>query len=412
MKRQVHGFGWLAAGAAAALLLGGAYAATAPGGIPGSDGVFNACYDNGGNVKLVPAGTSCSKGWTPTSWSQTGPAGPAGAAGQDGADGATGAPGADGANGTDGAPGADGDSAYEVWLAAGNQGTEADFLASLKGEPGQAGLAGPQGPKGDTGATGPQGPAGPGIASIDSLAGLTCSGPYGSGTTVLTYGASGEVRLTCSPDGTTTDPLSMITKIKTGFTNDGRPVTVKGVVTATTSGGLYVQNPYVEQFAGIFVRGSSALPPAVGTTVDVTGTVEQTERIGSSPGTYYILNATSVSVSDLQLPMPPAVVGPYWSPGPVGADPYVGMLVTLQGLTVNDLYPAGLESSAWQAQGPPGMFGEYQFINVFRDPAVPAGLAIGTTFESVTGVLGFRGVSPVLTLTTRAPQDFVGQVNP
>ena len=39
-------------------------------------------------------------------------------------------------NGTDGAPGA---SAYELWLAAGNEGSEADFLASLKGENGNPG---------------------------------------------------------------------------------------------------------------------------------------------------------------------------------------------------------------------------------------------------------------------------------
>ncbi|CAI2487968.1 hypothetical protein [Serratia proteamaculans] len=34
-------------------------------------------------------------------------------------------------------PGAPGKSAYEVWLSAGNTGTEADFIASLKGEPGE-----------------------------------------------------------------------------------------------------------------------------------------------------------------------------------------------------------------------------------------------------------------------------------
>ncbi|MFN6316131.1 MAG: hypothetical protein ACK4VJ_05715 [Rhodoluna sp.] len=44
--------------------------------------------------------------------------------------------GADGSNGTDGTNGADGKSAYEIWLEAGNTGTEADFLASLKGADG------------------------------------------------------------------------------------------------------------------------------------------------------------------------------------------------------------------------------------------------------------------------------------
>lgn len=47
-----------------------------------------------------------------------------------------------------GPTGDNGLSAYEVWLALGNTGTEADFITSLTG------------PTGPTGATGPQGPAG------------------------------------------------------------------------------------------------------------------------------------------------------------------------------------------------------------------------------------------------------------
>ena len=57
----------------------------------------------------------------------------------------------------------DGLSAYEVWLENGNEGTEEEFLASLKGEKGDKGDkgdTGEQGPKGDTGSEGPQGPAG------------------------------------------------------------------------------------------------------------------------------------------------------------------------------------------------------------------------------------------------------------
>lgn len=46
-----------------------------------------------------------------------------------------------------GADGADGASAYETWLAAGNAGTEAEFLASLKGERGaDSTVPGPRGP--------------------------------------------------------------------------------------------------------------------------------------------------------------------------------------------------------------------------------------------------------------------------
>lgn len=53
--------------------------------------------------------------------------------GQDGENGADGAP---GQPGQDGAPGENGKSAYQIWLDAGNTGTEEDYLNSLKGENG------------------------------------------------------------------------------------------------------------------------------------------------------------------------------------------------------------------------------------------------------------------------------------
>src|SRR5690554_5878578 len=65
------------------------------------------------------------------------------------------------AEGQDGADGEDGDSAYEVWLAKGNSGSEQDFLDSLKGEPGPQGPPGSDGPAGPTGPEGPAGPQGP-----------------------------------------------------------------------------------------------------------------------------------------------------------------------------------------------------------------------------------------------------------
>ena len=62
-----------------------------------------------------------------------------------------GPPGTAGADGTDGAPGA---SAYDIWLAAGNTGTEADFLTSLQGT---------DGIDGTNGEDGAPGPARPGL---------------------------------------------------------------------------------------------------------------------------------------------------------------------------------------------------------------------------------------------------------
>lgn len=71
---------------------------------------------------------------------------------------AEGVVGPQGPEGPQGPQGEAGLSAYDIWLAEGYTGTEADFLASLQGPKGDQGI---QGPKGDTGATGPQGPAGP-----------------------------------------------------------------------------------------------------------------------------------------------------------------------------------------------------------------------------------------------------------
>lgn len=62
--------------------------------------------------------------------------------GEQGVQGEKGDKGSTGAKGSKGDTGADGKSAYDVWLAQGNSGTETDFLNSLKGE---------KGDKGDTG---------------------------------------------------------------------------------------------------------------------------------------------------------------------------------------------------------------------------------------------------------------------
>ena len=116
-----------------------------------------------------------------------------GAPGQNGAPGANGAPGlsayqlwlAEGNEGTVGdfmrsLHGANGLSAYELWLEAGGQGSLGEFLASLKGAKGDDGAPGPQGVRGPQGDRGPQGEQGPpGI--VNATLDWVCVKQLGSG---------------------------------------------------------------------------------------------------------------------------------------------------------------------------------------------------------------------------------------
>lgn len=132
-----------------------------PQGIQGTQGLKGDTGDTGpqGPIGATgPQGPQGLKGDTGDTGPQgaTGPAGPTGPQGPQGIQGLT------GATGPAGATGADGDSAYEVAVANGFVGTEAQWLTSLIGPQGPQGI---QGPAGATGATGPQGPAGPGVAA-------------------------------------------------------------------------------------------------------------------------------------------------------------------------------------------------------------------------------------------------------
>lgn len=84
--------------------------------------------------------------------------GPRGEQGPQGVQGERGIPGKDGQDGAKGDTGANGKSVYQIWIELGNSGTEEEFMASLTGP---QGLQGEQGIKGDKGDTGEQGPAGP-----------------------------------------------------------------------------------------------------------------------------------------------------------------------------------------------------------------------------------------------------------
>ena len=89
--------------------------------------------------------------------------------GAQGEPGSTGAQGPPGIAGQDGADGTDGKSAYEIWLEAGNTGSEAEFIAALKGEKGDPGETGPQGEQGEFGSAG--------MAPYSLIKRFTCSSP-------------------------------------------------------------------------------------------------------------------------------------------------------------------------------------------------------------------------------------------
>jgi len=144
-------------------LLIGASVGLASGSIPSSDtGVIYACYDSGGNVKLIDNAVTltCPKGYKgPISWGQTGQQGIPGPAGPTGPQGETGATGASGP----------------------------------QGEPG------PAGPQGEPGPAGPQGEPGlPGGASLVSFDNSPCVLPNGDpGAVAFSTGPDGSISLSC-----------------------------------------------------------------------------------------------------------------------------------------------------------------------------------------------------------------------
>ena len=93
----------------------------------------------------------------------------------------------------------DGQSAYALAVQLGYTGSEAAWIASLKGATGPQGPQGPTGPQGATGATGPQGPQGPtGATGARGATGAT--GPQGpAGASAVAASGSNWVRFS---DGT------------------------------------------------------------------------------------------------------------------------------------------------------------------------------------------------------------------
>jgi Collagen triple helix repeat (20 copies) len=179
--------------------------------------------------------------WNDTQFDNAGPL--QGPVGPQGPAGATGAAGATGPQGPAGTNGIDGESAYEIAVANGFVGTEAAWLASLKGATGDTGATGatgatgPQGPAGATGATGPAGAKG------DTGAGVPTGGTTGQilskvnatdyNTTWIDAPTGGSGSTFASTDGTTID--------FSGAGTTASPLTAE-VKISGTAGNALVQN--------------------------------------------------------------------------------------------------------------------------------------------------------------------------
>lgn len=128
-----------------------------PTGAAGSDGKAGlSAYD----LWLAMGNTGTTEDFLTSLIGQPGPAGVDGKTIYYGSDGVTGAPGSTGATGADGSVGATGStgvggkSAYQLWIEAGNTGTETEFLVSLIGPAGEQGPAGANGADGQAGIDG------------------------------------------------------------------------------------------------------------------------------------------------------------------------------------------------------------------------------------------------------------------
>lgn len=168
--------------------------------------------------------------------------------------------GATGPQGPSGANGQDGLSAYELWLAEGNTGTEADFIAGItgpqgpQGEQGPVGLTGAEGPQGEqgpiglTGAQGPQGEQGPigltgaqGAQGEQGPVGLTgpqgpageagAQGPQGEQGPAGTNGLNTLIKTTAEPAGSNCSNGGI--KIETGLDLNENGVLDAGEVNAS-----------------------------------------------------------------------------------------------------------------------------------------------------------------------------------
>ena len=163
-----------------------------------------------------------------------------------------------------------GASAYQIWLDAGNAGTEQDFLDSLEGPQGPAGATGA------TGATGPQGSTGP-------------QGPPGDDAPVQTLSIAGQ-DLTLSGGGGTVE-IPAGSSLGTGFTAGGGAGTIPTATATTQEFGIFQINYFTSATPALVIsddEGTLALYSPSGL-----GVFQFEDNSSTMAGEFVTLNGSS-----------------------------------------------------------------------------------------------------------------------
>ncbi|MFE1949939.1 hypothetical protein ACFW9D_05655 [Streptomyces sp. NPDC059524] len=363
------------------------------------------------------------------------------------------------APGTDGADGVDGQSAYALWLAMGNSGDEAAFLASLHGLPGDTGPAGPKGdtgtpgpagadgapgapgatgPKGDPGIQGPQGETGAqgltGPAGADGAAGPTGAqgpkgdtgdtgpqGPPGDPATATPLGAAGAGATIAlrSTDPTTTNSRTPTAHKTTHATGGSDVLSPADIGALPTTGGTLTGHLAVTGYA--LGQDFPSAHGAAAWCYDPALAVNSTQL---TSGTLYLTRvniAATVTATKL-----------YWWVGNQGSSPTAGQNqvglyssagVLLASATIDsDITTPGLKTTTITAQALTA--GSFYWVGMLYNASVPPTLtrASGWTGVGVAASLGLpasayrfaingtsrTGLPATITPASNTANDFAG----
>ena len=163
-------------------------------------------------------------------------------------------------SGAPGAPGKDGKSAYQIAVDNGFNGTEAEWLLSLKGETGAQGPKGETGAQGETGSQGPKGETGPKGDKGDSptseeltilidniLDQRLFGGQVATVSNLIDFGKvldneQEEVKITINDDFNLTEPITIPEGKKVVLNLGGNTISSTGIALNVSGGELVVKN--------------------------------------------------------------------------------------------------------------------------------------------------------------------------